>query len=67
MKKGPRLETDVLIIGCGIAGATSALELAKQGLNVLVVTREKDMLQSNTFYAQGGIVTLGENDILVSL
>ena len=46
MKKGPRLETDVLIIGCGIAGATSALELAKQGLNVLVVTREKDMLQS---------------------
>ena len=34
-----RLETDVLIIGCGIAGATAALRLADLGFGVTVVTR----------------------------
>ena len=62
MKEDVRLETDVLIIGCGIAGGSAALELAKQGLKVLIVTREKDVHQSNTYLAQGGIVTLGEDD-----
>lgn len=33
------LETDVLILGSGIAGATAALELADAGASVLVVTR----------------------------
>ncbi|MFQ6082214.1 MAG: L-aspartate oxidase [Candidatus Aminicenantia bacterium] len=62
MNKGERFETDVLIIGCGIAGASTALELAKQGLNIIIVTREKNPLESNTFHAQGGIVVLGEDD-----
>jgi len=54
--------TDVLIIGCGIAGASAAMEAAKNGLNVTVVTKNVEPVESNTFYAQGGIVSLGSDD-----
>lgn len=57
-----RIETDVLIIGCGIAGATAALELAKNGVLCTLITRAQDPRESNTFYAQGGIVYQGEGD-----
>jgi len=57
-----KLETDVLIIGCGIAGATAALRLADQGLDVTVTTRSKDPKESNTYYAQGGIIFRGRDD-----
>ena len=56
------LQTDVLVIGCGIAGASTALEAAKSGLKVLVVTKNADPVESNTYYAQGGIVSLGSDD-----
>ncbi len=50
------LETDVLIIGCGIAGSTAALQLAAAGVPVTVVTRAQKPEESNTYYAQGGII-----------
>ena len=50
------LTTDVLIIGCGIAGGTAALELADSGHAVTVVTRAEVPAESNTHYAQGGIM-----------
>lgn len=56
------VETEVLIIGCGIAGATAALELADEGLKVVVVTSADDPRESNTFYAQGGIIYHGQDD-----
>ena len=56
------LSTDVLVIGCGIAGASVALEAAKRGLNVIILSRNADPRESNSFYAQGGIVTLGPDD-----
>jgi len=56
------LVTDVLVIGCGIAGASAALEAAKSGLKVTVITKNPDPMESNTFYAQGGIVSLGYDD-----
>ncbi len=56
------IETEVLIIGCGIAGGTAALQLADAGVDVTIVTRTNDPLESNTFYAQGGIIYKGEKD-----
>jgi L-aspartate oxidase len=56
------LQTDVLIIGCGIAGATAALQLAEAGLTVTVVTRATDPAETNTYYAQGGIIYRGHED-----
>ena len=57
------VETDVLVIGSGIAGATAALRLAEDSQRqVLVVTRAANAEESNTRYAQGGIVGRGVED-----
>ena len=56
------LEFDVLVIGCGIAGASAALEAAKAGLRIAVVTKAPKAEESNTYYAQGGVVSLGNDD-----
>lgn len=55
-------ETDVLIIGSGISGCTAAIKLAEAGCRVIILNRSAELSESNTRYAQGGIVTLGEND-----
>ncbi len=56
-------ETDVLVIGCGIAGAVAALSLARDpDRKILVITRASDLEESNTRYAQGGIVGRGPDD-----
>jgi L-aspartate oxidase len=55
-------KTDVLIIGSGIAGCIAALELAERGIQVTLVTRSSDPNETNTNYAQGGIIYLGEED-----
>ena len=62
MSKEKRLFTDILIIGCGIGGASAALEAAKKGLKVIVISKSSKLEESNTFYAQGGIVSLGKDD-----
>jgi L-aspartate oxidase len=55
--------SDVLVIGCGIAGAAAALRLSQDAQReVVVVTRAAEAEESNTRYAQGGIVTLGAGD-----
>jgi L-aspartate oxidase len=56
------IETDVLILGCGVAGAAAALRLAEAGLNVTVVTRAAQPEETNTYYAQGGIIYRGQGD-----
>ncbi len=56
------IETDVLIIGCGIAGATAALHLAEAGVRVTIITRASDPHDSNTNWAQGGIIYRGKDD-----
>ena len=57
------LQTDVLIIGCGIAGASAALRLAQDSQRqITIITRAVEPEESNTRYAQGGIVTVGEED-----
>lgn len=47
---------DVLILGTGIAGLTSAIKLSEAGLNITLVTRESDPNHTNTAWAQGGII-----------
>jgi L-aspartate oxidase len=57
---------DVLIIGTGIAGLSTAARLAESGLSVGIVTRESDPTMTNTAYAQGGIIyAKGSEDSLV--
>jgi L-aspartate oxidase len=56
-------KTDVLIIGCGIAGATAALRLAENpDCHITILTRTPDPIESNTNYAQGGIIGRGQDD-----
>lgn len=57
------VQTDVLIIGCGIAGAAAAFRLAQdRQRQITIITRSAEVDESNTRYAQGGIITLGEGD-----
>ena len=57
------MQTDTLIIGCGIAGATAALRLSKdRQRQILVLTRTEDPIEANSRYAQGGIVGHGNED-----
>jgi len=50
------IKTDFLVIGTGIAGLSSAIQLAKKG-TVAVITK-KQQNESNTNYAQGGIAAV---------
>lgn len=49
-------ECDVLVIGTGVAGLTSAIKLAEKNLNIVLATREAEPETANTLWAQGGIV-----------
>jgi L-aspartate oxidase len=54
---------DLLILGCGVAGSVAALEAASNpNVEILVVTPAADPCESNTRYAQGGIIGQGPND-----
>jgi L-aspartate oxidase len=56
------LETDFIVIGSGVAGLRAAIELAKSGAGVTVLTKDKAS-ESNTEYAQGGVaVVLSDDD-----
>lgn len=55
------IQTDFLIIGSGVAGLSLALNLASRG-TVAIVTK-KDLVDSNTNYAQGGVAgVMGPED-----
>jgi L-aspartate oxidase len=58
----PDLYTDVLVLGCGIGGSVAALTLADAGVPVTVVTCAEAATESNTHYAQGGIIYRGAGD-----
>lgn len=53
---------DVLIIGCGISGLAAAISAAEEGQKVCVISKEADLTETNTKYAQGGIVAEGKDD-----
>ncbi len=54
---------DLLILGCGVAGSVAALEASSNpNLDILVVTPATDPIETNTRYAQGGIIARGPQD-----
>jgi len=50
-------ETDVLVVGSGIAGCSAALGAAREGADVLVVTKATRPEETTTHWAQGGVAT----------
>lgn len=53
------MNTDVLIIGSGIAGLTYALKLAEQRADLdIVIATKREAFDSNTIRAQGGIAAV---------
>lgn len=63
----PYRETDVLIIGGGLAGCAAALAAHKAGLSVVLTTCQGEFNESSSYYAQGGIIYKGEDDSFESL
>ena len=55
-------ETDVLIIGSGIAGSAAALVLAENGVQTMMISKGKDFTRNNTYFAQGGIAYQAEDE-----
>ncbi|MGG3874295.1 L-aspartate oxidase [Brevibacillus laterosporus] len=57
----PNMYTDVIVVGCGIAGLYTALEASKKAKVVLI--SKKGLQDSNTRWAQGGIAAVtAQND-----
>jgi L-aspartate oxidase len=57
-----RLETDILVIGSGLAGCAAARAAARAGARVTMVTRDEQPSDSATWWAQGGIIYRGRTD-----
>ncbi|HOE99855.1 MAG TPA: L-aspartate oxidase [Spirochaetota bacterium] len=53
---------DVVVVGTGIAGLTAAIYLKEAGLNVAIITKNSDISEANTNYAQGGIIAWKNGD-----
>ena len=57
--------TDCLVIGAGAAGAVYALQAARAGLHVTLITGAAELRASNSLWAQGGIIyDTGDGDLL---
>lgn len=63
--KGLPSETDFIVVGTGIAGLRASVELASAGRVLCLAKRE--LTESNTQYAQGGIAAALSDDDEVSL
>lgn len=56
VKQLPVVDTDVIVIGSGIAGLYTAIK-ASEDRRVIMITK-KSLMESNTRYAQGGIAAV---------
>ncbi len=62
LRRRPHLESDVLVVGGGVAGLCAALAAAERGSEVLLLVKSS-LSESNTHYAQGGVAAvLGEGE-----
>lgn len=53
-------DTDLLVVGCGIAGASAALHAARLGMRVTMLSSSPNVDDCNSFWAQGGIIYKAE-------
>lgn len=58
--KGNNLQADVVIVGTGVGGCFSALNLSED-LSIIMITKS-DLESSDSFLAQGGICVLHDDD-----
>lgn len=58
--KGNNLQADVVIVGTGVGGCFSALNLSED-LSIIMITKS-DLERSDSFLAQGGICVLHDDD-----
>lgn len=56
------MSADVIVVGGGIAGGSAALAAARKGARVTLLTATPDPEETNTRYAQGGIIHTGPDD-----
>ncbi len=52
-------ESDVLVMGCGVAGSSAALKAADSGLKVTMLSASSSISDCNSWWAQGGIIYKG--------
>lgn len=57
-----RQKYELIVAGCGIAGLAAAITARERGLSVLVLSKADSALETNTNYAQGGIIASGQGD-----
>ena len=55
-------EADILVIGSGLAGCAAALGAARAGGRVTMLTKAARPEESNTLYAQGGVIYRSRDD-----
>lgn len=60
-QKTPIIDSEVVVVGSGIAGLYTAKKLAEQGAKVTLISK-KSLRESNTYYAQGGIAAAISSD-----
>ncbi|WP_119070239.1 L-aspartate oxidase [Rubrobacter indicoceani] len=53
---------DVIVVGAGVAGCVAALAAARAGSRVALLTKAPEPEESNTRYAQGGIIYTSPDD-----
>ena len=57
------MKTDVLILGSGAAGLSTAINIAKsKPKSIITIITKSKIEESNTKYAQGGIAGVLDND-----
>ena len=58
------IQTDILVIGAGVAGYSFAIRMAQKrpDLKIMVLTKTNE-IESNTSYAQGGVAAVWDYDI----
>mmetsp|Transcript_2361 Transcript_2361/g.3394 ORF Transcript_2361/g.3394 Transcript_2361/m.3394 type:complete len:562 (+) Transcript_2361:200-1885(+) len=54
--------SDLLVIGSGIAGVSAALKAAESGLNVTMLSSARNIADCNSYWAQGGIIYKSNDD-----